>query len=347
MKKSKKIIIATLFIALLFFMYMISSILLPFVMGIVIAYLLDPVTNKLTCKWIPRGLSAGIVLVAFFTIVVAVVMLLFPLLQTQSVAFAQKVPVYISAIWTKVEPIITSLKENAASKDIDLNIQASLSKHAEEIIKLAIGVFTKIITSGVALFNVIGLVFITPVVAFYLLRDWKNFTSSSQGLIPSKYREQANEILTQIDGALAGWIRGQLTVCMVLALFYAVSLSIIGLDVAIAIGVFTGLMTAVPYVGWSLGAIAGIGVAFAQFGDNYVMILVVAGIFLLGQVIESNFLTPNLIGGNIDLHPVWMIFALLAGGALCGFIGFLVAVPLAAIIRVLVPHFIKFIKQKY
>lgn len=342
MKKEtvKKLIIASLVIALLFFICMISSILFPFIMGIVIAYLLDPITEKMTSKWFPRGVSAAIILLGFFLIVISIIMLLFPLLKTQAIVFAQKIPVYATALWVKIEPIVTSIKENAASKDIDLNLKASISKHAEEIIKLAIGVFTKLVTSGVALFNVIGLVFITPIVAFYLLRDWKGFVNSSEGLIPRKYKNETKEVLRKIDGALAGWIRGQLTVCCVLAIFYAISLSLIGLDVAIAIGVFTGLMTAIPYVGWSLGALCGIGVAFAQYGDQYVMISAVAGIFLLGQLLESNFLTPSLIGGNIDLHPVWMIFALLAGGTLYGFVGFLVAVPLAAIIAVLIRHFI-------
>ncbi len=343
----KKISIAVAITLLFVFVYMISSILLPFVMGIVIAYLLDPITEKLTRKWIPRGLSAAIVLTGFFVLVVAVIMLLFPLLKSQSMLFAQKIPVYANALWVKIEPILNTIKENAADKDIDLNIKESLSAHAEDIIKITIGVFTKIITSGVALFNVMGLVFITPVVAFYLLKDWKNFTNSSEGLIPSKYKSEAMEVMGKIDGALAGWIRGQLSVCIVLAVYYAITLSIVGLDVAIAIGVFTGLMTAIPYVGWSLGALAGIGVAFAQFGDQHMMIVIVGAIFLIGQFIESNFLTPNLIGGNIDLHPVWMIFALLAGGALCGFVGFLIAVPVAAIAAVLIRHFVPKMRSNY
>ncbi len=336
----RKITITALILGLLGFTYMISSILLPFIMGIVIAYLLDPATDKVTRKWIPRGAAAGIVLTGFFIVVISVIMMLFPLLKSQSVVFAQKVPVYANAIWVQIEPIVNSIKENAANNDIDLNLKDSLAQHAEDIIKITLGVFTKIITSGVALFNLIGLFFITPIVAFYLLRDWDKMIAAAENFLPKKHKTEINDVFSKIDGALAGWIRGQLTVCVVLALFYAITLSIAGLDVAIAIGVFTGLMTAIPYVGWSLGALAGIGVAFAQYGDNYTMVLVIAGIFLVGQFIESNFLTPNLIGGNIDLHPVWMIFALLAGGAICGFVGFLLAVPVAAITAVLIRHFL-------
>jgi len=186
-----------------------------------------------------------------------------------------------------------------------------------------------------AVFNLVSLVVITPVVAFYLLRDWDRIVAKIDGWLPRAHAETIREQVGLVDETLAGFVRGQSTVCMLLAVFYAVGLSVLGLPFGAVVGLATGLLSFIPYVGMLSGFAVGLGLAIANFSDPVDIGLVVA-VFLVGQVVEGNFLTPKLVGDRVNLHAVWIIFALLAGGALFGFVGILLAVPVAAVIGVLV-----------
>jgi predicted PurR-regulated permease PerM len=191
----------------------------------------------------------------------------------------------------------------------------------------------QVISGGVAIANLISLLVITPVVAFYLLRDWDRIVARVDTWLPRGHAGAIREQAREIDRTLAGFLRGQGTVCLILGVFYAIGLTLAGLDFGLVVGLVAGLLSFIPYVGAIVGLVLSVGLALVQF-DDWLRIAVVAGIFFVGQAVEGNFLTPKLVGESVGLHPVWIIFGLLAGGALFGFVGVLLAVPAAAVIGV-------------
>ena len=191
-----------------------------------------------------------------------------------------------------------------------------------------------LLSGGLAIVNVLALVFITPIVTFFLLRDWDEMVARIDKWLPRQWAPVIREQATLIDETLAGFVRGQSLVCLLLGTFYAIGLTIVGLEFGIVIGMLAGILSFIPYVGTIVGFVLSVGLAFAQYPD-WLPIFIVVGIFLAGQAIEGNFLTPKLVGERVGLHPVWVIFALLAGGSLFGFVGVLLAVPVAAVIGVL------------
>jgi predicted PurR-regulated permease PerM len=190
-------------------------------------------------------------------------------------------------------------------------------------------------SGGRALVSLFSLVVITPVVAFYLLYDWHTMIRVVDSWVPLRQSDTVRALAREIDAAIAGFVRGQSAVCLILGSFYAIALTLTGLNFGLLIGLLSGVITFIPYVGSMTGLILALGVAVAQFWPDYTSIGVVLGIFLLGQFLEGNVLSPKLVGESVGLHPVWLIFALLAFGYLFGFVGLLVAVPLAATIGVL------------
>lgn len=203
-------------------------------------------------------------------------------------------------------------------------------------------VLQSIVTGGVALFDVLTLLFITPIVAFYLLRDWDVMIGTIHGWLPRQHAATILDQVNEIDRTLAGFVRGQATVCLVLGLFYGVALSVFGLNFGLVVGSIAGLLSFIPYVGSLVGFVSSVGIALVQY-DTWTPVVVVVVIFLVGQAVEGNFLTPKLVGDKVGLHPVWVMFALLAGGSLFGFVGVLMAVPVAAVIGVLT----RFALQQY
>ena len=198
-------------------------------------------------------------------------------------------------------------------------------------------VIRSVVSSGFAFFNLLSLLLITPVVAFYMLRDWDKFIAKVDSLLPRKSRESVREQAREIDRTLAGFIRGQLSVCLILGTYYSTGLYLVGLELGVVVGFVAGIISFIPYIGSISGFVVSLAIAFAQF-NSWTPILQVVAVFLSGQFIEGNFLTPKLVGDNVGLHPVWVMFALLAGGVLLGFLGLMIAVPVAAIIGVLVRH---------
>ena len=211
----------------------------------------------------------------------------------------------------------------------------SVSSYVVEFVgKLAANLWN----SGVAILNLLSLFFITPVVTFYMLRDWNKITSKINSWLPPKYAATIRAQIVVIDRTLSGYIRGQTNVCLVMGTYYAIALSLTGLEFSLFIGLASGFLLFIPYVGALFGFLVGMLVAFFQFSDG-VHLGMVAGIFLVGQVLEGVVMTPNLVGNKVGLHPVWIMFGLLAGGAMFGFLGILVAVPITAVVGVLARFF--------
>ncbi len=309
------------------------EILLPFVMGMAIAYFLDPVADRLE-KWgLSRALSATALMIVFLLAVAAFLMVLVPILQSQMLDFASRLPHYMDLLRGRAEDVLALVQARLSPEDI-ARLRDAVGGLAGGAVAWLGRIATQIWSGGLALINLLSLIVITPIVAFYLLRDWDRIVNRLDGWLPRRHRATIREQLDEIDKTLAGFARGQAIVCLGLGVFYGIGLTWVGLEFGLIVGLGTGLISFVPFFGMLTGLVVGMGLAFAQF-DAWLPIALVAIIFAAGQIIEGNFVTPKLVGDRVGLHPVWMIFALLAGGALFGFVGVLMSVPAAATIGVL------------
>ena len=322
------------FVLMMFLLNLLSSILLPFVAGMAVAYFLDPVADWLEERKFSRAISTTIILLTFFLLMALVITLLFPLLQRQVVELFRMIPGIVDTIRTETVPWIEQSIADLPPETLE-DIRNAAKDFASGSVKWFTGMAANLWNSGVAFFNMLSLVVITPVVAFYLLRDWDLITAKINTWLPRRPAPVIREQFVEIDRTLAAFVRGQSTVCLVLALLYGIGLTLVGLKSGLLVGLGTGLISFIPYLGAATGLIVGVGIALFQFNE-LLPILMVAGIFLTGQTLESYFLTPRLVGDRVGLHPVWIIFALLAGGALFGFTGVLLAVPVASVIGVLI-----------
>ncbi|MEX2201423.1 MAG: AI-2E family transporter [Dongiaceae bacterium] len=312
-------------------LYLLRGVLLPFVAGMAIAYCLDPVCDRIERMGLSRTWATAIVTVAFGVIVLVLIAVLAPLLYEQFVALVENLPRYVELIAGELDPLLAEIRQSVPGvSPSDLGSVAGTISSAMVWIGGALG---GILSGSLAFFNVVSLIFITPIVTFYLLRDWDALVAKIDSWLPPRYAPTIHQQMREIDRTLAGFARGQATICLFLAVFYGVGLTAIGLDFGLAIGVFAGVLSFIPYVGSIVGLIVSVGLAYVQF-DDWVWVAVTAGIFFAGQAIEGNILQPKLLGDNVGLHPVWVIFALLAGGALFGFLGLLLAVPVMAVIGV-------------
>jgi predicted PurR-regulated permease PerM len=320
------VITCILFLAI----YSLSPVLMPFVAGMILAYLLDPLVDRVEKIGIRRSFSTFFVLTIFFVCSVGSSLLLLPVILNQLSNLTSFLPTLIS----NLEPFIRqarSLVDNAIKADNSNQLPLPVA----DILNWAGGFLTEIISSSLAFANLLSLIIITPIVAFYLLRDWDLIIKKVKSWMPIAQKVRIVEQVSKVDRSLSALVRGQGTVCLILALYYSVSLTAVGLQFGILIGIFSGIVSFIPFVGAILGAIFSIGFSIIQF-DTYTPIFFVAGIFLVGQVVEGNFLTPKLIGEAVGLHPVWVIFALLTGATLFGFLGVLLALPIAVVVAVLI-----------
>ncbi|HMA13142.1 MAG: AI-2E family transporter [Bacteroidota bacterium] len=312
--------------------YLLRSVLLPFVAGMAVAYLLDPVCDRLERWKMSRTWATVVVTVCFVLVCVLVLLLIIPLVVSQAADFAERLPQYAAALEREARQLIDLVRDrlDPASEE---KLRSLMGDTANKVFGWLADVIGGIVSGGVAFFNFIALLVITPVVAFYLLRDWDRMVAKADDSLPRKHQRTIRQLAREVDDTLAGFLRGQGTVCLSLAVFYAVGLTLAGLDFGLVIGLIAGFLSFIPYVGSLVGLLLSVGLAVAQF-DSWVSIAIVAGVFFVGQAIEGNVLTPKLVGDRVGLHPVWVMFALLAGGALFGFVGVLLAVPVAAVVGV-------------
>jgi predicted PurR-regulated permease PerM len=322
-------------------LYVLSDVLVPFVAGMAIAYFLDPIADRLERFGAPRWLATTCVLLFFILALILALLLLVPLIQSQVVQLVETLPRIIAWINNTAIPRIEGLMTQLSPEDLE-RLRTAVGSYAGELVGWLGTVLRSIVTGGFALFDVLTLLFITPIVAFYLLRDWDVMIGTIHGWLPRQHTGTILDQVNEIDRTLAGFVRGQATVCLVLGLFYGLALSIFGLNFGLVIGSIAGLLSFIPYVGSLVGFVASVGIALAQY-DTWTPVVIVIVIFVVGQAVEGNFLTPKLVGDKVGLHPVWVMFALLAGGSLFGFLGVLMAVPVAAVIGVLT----RFALQRY
>lgn len=312
-------------------LYLLREVLAPFVAGAAVAYLLDPVCDRLQRLGLSRTIATTVVTLAFAVLLALLLILLVPAIYHQLVSFIESVPALVNSAHQRLQPLIEDLRKAVGRTG---QIQQAAGDFLARAVNWTLQALGGVVTGGLALVNIISLLFITPVVTFYLLRDWDRIVRHVDLLLPREHAETIREQARLVNETLSGFVRGQAMVCLLLGSFYAVGLSLAGLDFGLVIGLLAGILSFIPFVGTIFGFVASVGLALAEF-DEWHRVAIVVGIFLFGQFVEGNFLAPKLVGDRVRLHPVWVIFALLAGGTLFGFVGVLLAVPIAAVTGVL------------
>jgi predicted PurR-regulated permease PerM len=317
------------------FLYLFSSILLPFFAGMILAYFLDPVADALERLGLSRLLATIVILVGFVLALTLAMMIVVPVLASQLADFATRVPDYLA----RLQALVTNIDPNWLEQNFGVapeSLRESLSGLLAQGAGFLTSLFQSIWSSGRTLIDIAGLFVVTPVVAFYMLLDWDRMVATVDGWIPRDHVATVRRIAADINRSTAGFVRGQGTLCLILGIMYAVGLTLVGLNFGLLIGLFAGLISFIPYVGSLIGLVLAVGVALVQFWPEWHWILAVAAVFFAGQFIEGNILQPKLVGQSVGLHPVWLMFALFAFGYLFGFVGLLIAVPAAAAVAVLV-----------
>lgn len=320
--------------------YALSGVLLPFVVAAAIAYLIDPLVDRIVRVGIPRVGAAAIVTISFFVIATTIVVLLAPVLQHQLVGLGDRLAVVSRQLFDLVRPYLDDLFAHVGAVDVQ-----QLSG-AGDAVRTALGWVARalggVLSGGLAIVNMFALIFITPVVVFYLVRDWTLVQSKIDSWLPRRHADTIRGLLSEIDARLAGFLRGQALVCLFLSAFYASGLTLAELNYGLLVGILTGVLSFIPYVGVFVGMATGMSIAIFQFA-SWIDVGLVLAVFLLGQFIEGNFVTPKLVGDRVGLHPVWMMLSIFAGGALFGFVGVLIAIPVAAALGVL----LRFAMKRY
>jgi predicted PurR-regulated permease PerM len=309
-------------------LWYLGDVILPFVLGGAIAYFLDPVADRLEAMGASRVLATVLISLAAVMIFVLMVFLVVPSLINQSLALFEVAPQAFNDLWTFLTNRFPQLLDGNST------LSQSLQQVGHTIEARGGELLNAVFSSAMSIINVVMLLVIVPVVAFYLLLDWDNMVAKVDEMLPRDHAPIIRELAGQIDQTLAAFIRGMGTVCLILGTYYAIALMMVGLQFGLVVGFVAGALTFIPYIGAIFGGALAIGLALFQFWGDWLSIGLVAGIFVLGQVIEGNVLTPKLVGHSVGLHPVWLIFALSVFGTLFGFVGMLIAVPVAASIGV-------------
>lgn len=319
------------FVALL---YLLRGMLLPFLAGMVLAYFLDPVADRLEEWGLGRAVATSLILLAFIVLFVVALLVIVPILGEQIAGFAERLPGYVGSLQAMVaeNDFLNRLRKADGSEALRDNLDSVVQQGA----KWTSAVLTSIWSSGMALVSITSLLVITPIVAFYMLLDWDRMVARIDDYLPRDHKQTIRMLARDMDKAVAGFVRGQGSVCLALGVFYAVALTVAGLNFGLLIGIFAGLISFIPFVGSITGLVLSVGVAIVQFWPEWWMVLIVIAIFSFGQFVEGNFLQPRWVGKSIGIHPVWLMFALAAFGSVLGFVGLLIAVPVTAAIGVLV-----------
>ena len=319
------------FLAVLWFL---GDILLPFVIGAAIAYFLDPIADRLENMGLSRALATTLITLVAALLFIVAALVVVPLLVQQSLTLFDTAPALIEDFREHLTAQFPSLmdSESVLRKSL-VSIGESIQSRGGQFVSSAIA-------SVSSLVNVVLLFVIVPVVTFYLLLDWDRMVAQIDSLLPRDHAPVVRDLAGRIDTTLAGFVRGMGTVCLVLGTYYAVALMLVGLQFGLVVGFIAGLITFIPYVGALVGGALALGLGLFQFWGDWVSLGLVGVIFVIGQMIEGNVLTPKLVGSSVGLHPVWLLIALSVFGSLFGFVGMLVAVPVAAVIGVMVRYII-------
>jgi predicted PurR-regulated permease PerM len=312
-------------------LWLLHDVLLPFVAGIALAYVLAPLADRVERLGMNRTVAALLIVGVLVVALIALMLLLVPLLLQQGSALISHIPGYVKRAKELIVDQNLPWLNWLGAAESDKTASDLVGQVATWLLSFSYSLWS----GGKALVSLASVLIVMPVVTFYLVRDWHAMIDKVDGWIPVHQRETVRQLAREIDAAIGGFLRGQLGVCLVLGCYYAIALMLVGLDFALLIGLIAGLITFVPYIGSMTGLMIAVSVAIAQFWPDWKWITLVVAIFLVGQFIEGNIVSPKLVGERVGLHPVWLIFAMFAFGYLFGFVGLLIAVPLGAAIAVL------------
>jgi predicted PurR-regulated permease PerM len=326
--------------SLLFALWLFQSILTPFVLAAVIAYFLDPPTTRLARHGVPRGLAAGLMILLLSAATLVALLLIYPLLIAQIGVLVTRLPAYVASIGAALRDTLLRLEEALGPELVDVNLRELAIGQVASFLSYLGSSATRVIGGGFALANIFMLSVVMPIVAFYLLRDWSAMITRIESWLPRRSASTLRSLGRDMDRVLAAWLRGQLICCAILAMIYAIGLQLVGLELGLTVGLVTGVLSFIPYIGSITGFMAAMLLAVGQFG-NWNGVLLVAGVFLVGTVVEGYIIYPRLLGDRVELHAVWVIFALFAGGVAFGFLGVLLAVPIAAAIGVVARYWLR------
>jgi predicted PurR-regulated permease PerM len=319
------VVLVVFFVALWFA----GSVLLPFLVGGALAYFLDPVADRLERAGLSRVAATAVITLVAILVVVLLVLALVPTLIQQSAGLIQSAP----AIAAKLQGFL--IDQFPQLSDESSAVRMTLGQIGESIQAKGATLIEGVLSSALGFLSAIVFMIVVPVVTFYMLLDWDHMVAQIDKLLPRDHAPVVRRLALEIDSALAAFVRGQVSVCLLLGTFYSIALMVAGLQFGLLVGAIAGAITFIPYVGSIIGGALAIGLALFQFWGQWVSIGLIIGIFAIGQFVEGNILTPKLVGKSVGLHPVWLMFALSVFGALFGFVGLLVAVPVSAAIAVL------------
>lgn len=311
-----------------------ASVLAPFVAAAGIAYVLDPPTTRLTRLGLNRGIAALAMIIVLLAAVLLFALLLYPLILQQIGLLLGRIPQYVQLLQRWASTVIADLQTNFGSDVVNDKLRDLVSSQAGNMLSVIASSLTSVTSAGFAIFNVLTLAVVTPVVGFYLLRDWPRVISMVDSWLPRRYADVIRAQAREVDRILSAWVRGQALCCLLLALYYALALTLAGLDLGLLVGLAAGMLSFIPYVGSITGGVTALGLAMAQF-PAWRGVIVVGCVLVIGQVLEGYVIYPRFLGDRVELPAVWVIFALFAGGAAFGFLGVMLAVPVAATIGVL------------
>jgi predicted PurR-regulated permease PerM len=338
------------FLLLILLLWLFSGVLLPFAAGVALGYLLNPLVDRLEKHGFNRLGATLLIMICLALVLVLISLLIVPVLWRQLASFIEAFPAYA----VKLEALVSAVTERLSQDYGGVLMQklglgnktgGELANATNDLVKQAAqwaaSFLNSLLTGGAALISLISLLVVTPVVVFYMLLDWEKMIATIDGLVPLRHRETVRALAHEIDTALAGFLRGQALVCLFLGAWYGIGLSLIGLNFGLLIGISGGILSFIPYVGSLTALVLSSTVAIVQDWPQWQLLAMSLGIILIGQFLEGNILSPKLVGDSVGLHPVWLIFALLAFGDLFGFTGLITAVPLAAAAGVILRFAVK------
>lgn len=331
---------ASSLLLLALFLWLFSDVLTPFVLGITIAYLLDPLVLRLEKFHIGRTTAAVLLLVTFFLGVSLLLLLLIPPLYRELSQLVDQAPGYLQALADRLQPYLDSVEQELQGGEFNQRVREAVGSNMGNAINLGSGLLSGLLSGGRAIISFLSLLVVTPLVAFFMMREWQRIMKKVDSLIPRQNYDQIRDLVVRIDRKIAGFVRGQLLVALSLGLIYAVALSLAGLDFSVLIGLGAGLLSVIPLFGSTVGLLASVTVAWFQ-SSEITYVALIGLIFLIGQLLEGNIITPKLLGGSVGMHPLWILFSIMAGASLFGILGMLIAVPVAAALGVLVSFAIK------
>ena len=325
--------------AALLLVWLLSAVLLPFVLGIALAYALDPAATGLERRGCSRLAATVLIGAGFFGAGLLLLLLIVPPVLEQVADLLQRLPGMVSRLVQSVGPLLERALNTIGAEQPE-GLHQTMAGNLQRLATLALGLIRGLVGGGTAIVNAATLLTITPLTTFYVLKQWPGIVATVDDWLPRDYADTVRGIMRDIDVVLKGFVHGSVLVCAALGTFYGIALSLAGLDYGLTIGLLTGILSFIPYVGTIFGLVASAGVAFLQFWPEWIRIAVILGIFLTGQLLADYVLTPRIMGSRLAVHPLWLIFGLFAGGALFGFVGLLLSVPATAAIGVLTRFFI-------